>query len=95
MLLDAIDVQTRDLVDGLVEVDDAGCAIDVFELNRQRAALIRLEGIPERLFDLGYESVPGFVTMFRKALGISPGRYMAERHSSRSRGYRNLRARSA
>jgi AraC-like DNA-binding protein len=34
--------------------------------------------------DLGYESVPSFVTMFRKALGASPGRYMAERHSARS-----------
>lgn len=33
--------------------------------------------------DLGYESVPSFVTMFRKVLGTSPGRYMAERHSSR------------
>ncbi|MBB4097001.1 AraC family transcriptional regulator [Sphingomonas kyeonggiensis] len=33
--------------------------------------------------DLGYESVPSFVTMFRKALGTSPGRYMAERHASR------------
>lgn len=31
--------------------------------------------------DLGYESVPSFVTMFRKVLGTSPGRYMAERHS--------------
>jgi AraC-like DNA-binding protein len=31
--------------------------------------------------DLGYESVPSFVTMFRKALGTSPRRYMAERHS--------------
>lgn len=31
--------------------------------------------------DLGYGSVPSFVTMFRKALGTSPGRYMAERHS--------------
>ena len=30
---------------------------------------------------LGYESVPSFVTMFRKALGTSPGRYMAERRS--------------
>jgi AraC-like DNA-binding protein len=30
--------------------------------------------------DLGYESAPSFVTMFRKALGASPGRYMAERH---------------
>jgi AraC-like DNA-binding protein len=34
--------------------------------------------------DLGYESVPSFVTMFRRALGTSPGRYMAERHSGRS-----------
>lgn len=33
--------------------------------------------------DLGYESVPSFVTMFRKALGTSPGRYMTERHSGR------------
>jgi AraC-like DNA-binding protein len=33
--------------------------------------------------DLGYESAPSFVTMFRKALGTSPGRYMADRHSSR------------
>ena len=30
--------------------------------------------------DLGYESVPSFVTMFKKALGTPPGRYMAERH---------------
>lgn len=33
--------------------------------------------------DLGYESVPSFVTMFRKALGTSPGRYMAQRHAGR------------
>ncbi len=33
--------------------------------------------------DLGYESVPSFVTMFRKALGTSPGRYIAERHPQR------------
>src|SRR5262249_32335859 len=32
---------------------------------------------------LGYESVPSFVPMFRKALGTSAGRYMAERHSGR------------
>ena len=31
--------------------------------------------------DLGYESVGSFVTMFRKALGTSPGRYMAARKS--------------
>ena len=34
--------------------------------------------------DLGYENAASFVTMFRKALGTSPGRYMAERHSGRS-----------
>ena len=33
--------------------------------------------------DLGYESLPSFVTMFRKAIGVSPGRYMAERHARR------------
>ncbi|MEB1528085.1 AraC family transcriptional regulator [Xanthomonas sp. WHRI 7945] len=31
--------------------------------------------------DLGYESAGSFVTMFRKALGTSPGRYMAERRN--------------
>ncbi|WP_127078276.1 AraC family transcriptional regulator [Rhodomicrobium lacus] len=36
--------------------------------------------------DLGYESVPSFVTMFRKTLGTSPGRYMAERHAGRNAG---------
>lgn len=30
---------------------------------------------------LGYESAGSFVTMFRKALGTSPGRYMAERRT--------------
>lgn len=34
-------------------------------------------------FDLGYQSLPSFVTMFRKTLGTSPGRYMAGRHSGR------------
>lgn len=32
--------------------------------------------------ELGYESAGSFVTMFRKALGTSPGRYMAERRAS-------------
>jgi len=36
--------------------------------------------IQQVAIDLGYESVPSFVTMFRKALGTSPRRYMAERH---------------
>lgn len=31
--------------------------------------------------DLGYESVPSFVTMFRKVLGASRARAIAERHS--------------
>lgn len=33
--------------------------------------------------DLGYESVPSFITMFKRALGVPPGRYMAERHQRR------------
>lgn len=32
--------------------------------------------------DLGHENAGSFVTMFRKALGTSPGRYMAERRAS-------------
>lgn len=36
--------------------------------------------IQQAAADLGYESVPSFVTMFRKTLGTSPGRYMAERY---------------
>ena len=32
--------------------------------------------------DLGYESAGSFVTMFRKALGMSPKRYMTQRSSS-------------
>lgn len=36
--------------------------------------------IQQTAADLGYESVPSFVTMFRKTLGTSPGRYMAERY---------------
>lgn len=31
--------------------------------------------------DLGYESASSFVTMFRKTLGTSPGRYLASRRS--------------
>ncbi|MGX1306466.1 AraC-like DNA-binding protein [Amorphus suaedae] len=34
--------------------------------------------------DLGYESGPSFVTMFKKALGTPPGRYMAERYSQKT-----------
>ncbi|MGV8657531.1 helix-turn-helix domain-containing protein, partial [Pseudomonas aeruginosa] len=32
--------------------------------------------------DLGYESASGFVTMFRKAVGKPPARYLAERNAS-------------
>jgi AraC-like DNA-binding protein len=39
--------------------------------------------IQQVVADLGCESVPSFVTMFRKALGTSPGRYMAERLAGR------------
>jgi AraC-like DNA-binding protein len=39
--------------------------------------------IQEVANNLGYGSVPSFVTMFRKAIGLSPGRYMAQRHSRR------------
>ena len=37
--------------------------------------------IQQAASDLGYESVPSFVTMFRKALGTSPRRYMMERYA--------------
>lgn len=33
--------------------------------------------------DLGYDSGPSFITMFKKALGMPPARYMAERHTDR------------
>jgi AraC-like DNA-binding protein len=35
--------------------------------------------------DLGYESAGSFVTMFKKALGCPPARYMAQRQSQRHR----------
>jgi AraC-like DNA-binding protein len=35
--------------------------------------------------DLGYESVPSFVTMFRKVLGTAPARYMGERYAAPGR----------
>lgn len=38
--------------------------------------------IQQVAIDLGYESAGSFVTMFRKALGTSPGRYMAERQGT-------------
>ena len=50
-------------------------------------ALQRLAGgatIQQVANDLGYESAGSFVTMFRKALGTTPGRYMAERQPPRT-----------
>ncbi|MDQ8730245.1 helix-turn-helix transcriptional regulator [Bradyrhizobium sp. LHD-71] len=38
--------------------------------------------IQQVAIDLGYESASSFTTMFRKALGTSPGRYMAERQGT-------------
>jgi AraC-like DNA-binding protein len=35
--------------------------------------------------DLGYGSVPSFVTMFRKVLGTAPARYMGERYAALGR----------
>jgi AraC-like DNA-binding protein len=32
--------------------------------------------------DLGYESASGFVTMFRKAVGKPPARYLAEKNAA-------------
>lgn len=42
--------------------------------------------IQQAAADLGYESVPGFVTMFRKVVGLSPGRFMAERNTDSTGG---------
>ncbi len=39
--------------------------------------------VQQAALDLGYESVGSFVTMFRKALGTTPGRYISERSSQR------------
>lgn len=56
---------------------------------RQLAVVLAVErlaagaAIQQVAADLGYESTPSFVTMFRKALGASPARYMAERYGGR------------
>ncbi|MEJ2459625.1 MAG: AraC family transcriptional regulator, partial [Novosphingobium sp.] len=45
-----------------------------------RLALERLAGgdpVQSVAFDLGYESVSAFITMFKKALGQPPGKYLA------------------
>ncbi|CAI0957792.1 helix-turn-helix transcriptional regulator [Serratia ficaria] len=44
--------------------------------------LTRGESVQTVALDLGYESASGFVTMFRKAVGKPPARYLAERSAS-------------
>jgi AraC-like DNA-binding protein len=44
--------------------------------------LARGASIQQVAAELGYESASSFVTMFRKALGVPPGRYMHERGRS-------------
>lgn len=41
--------------------------------------LIRGESVQSIALELGYENASGFVSMFRKAMGKPPGRYLAER----------------
>ena len=36
--------------------------------------------------ELGYENASGFVTMFRKAVGKSPARYLSDRMTSAATG---------
>ena len=52
-------------------------------LGRQVARMERDLGISLETLALfiRYESVPSFVTMFRKTLGTAPGRYMAARQA--------------
>jgi len=37
------------------------------------------ESVKTVTFDLGYESTSAFIAMFKKALGMSPGKYLAGR----------------
>jgi AraC-like DNA-binding protein len=41
--------------------------------------MARGTSVQQVAMDLGYGSASSFVTMFRKALGTSPARYMAHR----------------
>lgn len=45
--------------------------------------LTRGESVQTVAFELGYENASGFVTMFRKAVGKPPARYLAERGADR------------
>jgi AraC-like DNA-binding protein len=55
---------------------------------RQLLIMLALEwmgegaSIQQAATDLGYDSAGGFVTMFRKTLGVSPGRYMARQRDA-------------
>ena len=54
----------------------------LFRSVRLLRALERLAAgasVTEVAFDLGYDSPSAFVTMFRRALGTTPGRYFASR----------------
>lgn len=44
--------------------------------------LTKGESVQSVALELGYESASGFVTMFRKAVGKPPARYLSERESS-------------
>jgi AraC-like DNA-binding protein len=46
----------------------------------------RRPSIQRVAIDLGYDSAGSFVTMFRKTLGTSPGRYMARLRSVADQG---------
>jgi len=47
--------------------------------------LTRGESVQAVALDLGYESSSGFVTMFRKAVGKPPARYLLERVTNTTR----------
>ena len=72
--------------EGEREGDLARRAIGSLCLAREIKWLAGGASIQKVAADLGYESAPSFVTMFRKALGASAGRYMAERHPGRAQG---------
>jgi AraC-like DNA-binding protein len=48
--------------------------------------LTRGDSVQSVATDLGYESASSFVTMFRKLIGTSPARYMAQRWDADSAG---------
>lgn len=53
MLLDTIDVETGDLVDRFIEIEDARGALNILQLDRQRTAFIWIERYPEGLLEPG------------------------------------------